>query len=141
MKKIIKKPQFFFIILALLILISGFTNKENSIEIAIYGTFLKLKILSVCLFSTLFFILIAINYTSLTITKKPPKKTLTILHIILQIAALAPLLYFIYNSDTPKTYQQVSQMNIILVMAFILFIIATVVHLINFMASLLAKKD
>jgi len=89
----------------------------------------------------LFFILIAINYTSLTITKKPPKKTLTILHIILQIAALAPLLYFIYNSDTPKTYQQVSQMNIILVMAFILFIIATVVHLINFMASLLAKKD
>lgn len=141
MKKLITKPQFFFLILALIFLISGFINKENSIEIAIYGTFLNLKTWSICLFSTLFFILISINYTSLTITQKPPKKALTILHIILQIIALVPLLYFIYNSDTPKTYQQVSQMNIILVMAFILFLIATVIHLINFMVSLLAKKD
>tara|TARA_R110002073_G_scaffold8207_1_gene45658 strand:+ start:98724 stop:99149 length:426 start_codon:yes stop_codon:yes gene_type:complete len=141
MKKIITKPQFFFVILAFILLISGFINKGSSIEIAMSGTFIELKVWSVCLFSTLFFILIAINYTSLTITKKPPKKILTIIHVTLQLLALVPLLYFIYNSNISRTYQEVSQMNVILVLAFMLFIIASAVHLINFIASLLAKKD
>ena len=141
MKKIIAKPQFFFLMLALLILISGLVNKESTIEIAISGTFMNLKTWSLCLFSTLFFILIAINYASLTITQKTPKKILTILHMVLQLIAMMPLLYFIYNSDVSRTYQEVSQMNLVLVLAFVLFILASVIHLINFIASMLTKKD
>ena len=141
MKKFIKKPQFFFIFLAILVLITGLIHKEGAIKLALYGTYIDLKSWSVCLFSSFFFILIAVNYASLTITQRTPKKVLTILHIVLQIVALIPLLYYIYSSDASTSYDEVSRMNIILILAFTLFIIATIIHLINFAASLLAKKD
>lgn len=141
MKKIINRPQTFFIILAILILILGLFNKDGAIKLAVYGTYFNLKTWSVCLFSSVFFVLIAINYASLSITQKRPKRFLTILHIVLQVLALIPLIYFIFNAETNRSYEQVSQMNIILIAAFLLFIVATIIHLVNFIASLVAKKD
>lgn len=141
MKRFIDRPQLFFFFLALLVLVIGFLNKDSAIKLALYGTYIDLKSWSVCLFSSVFFVLIAVNYASLTITHKTPKRYLTIIHIVLQVLALVPLLYFILSSEATKSYDQVSQMNIILILAFALFIIATIIHLINFVASLLAKKD
>ena len=141
MKKLIYKPQLFFLLLAIFILIIGLFFKENAIDIAIYSTLTDLSVWSICLFSMLFFILIAINYTSLSITLKTPKRGLTIAHIVLQILALIPLLYFIFSSGESRSYEQVSQMNIILILSFFIFIIATTIHLINFIISLIAKKD
>lgn len=141
MKKLIYKPQLFFLLLAIFILIVGLFFKENAIDIAIYSTLTDLSVWSICLFSMLFFILIAINYTSLSITLKTPKRGLTIAHIVLQILALIPLLYFIFSSGESRSYEQVSQMNIILILSFFIFIIATTIHLINFIISLIAKKD
>lgn len=141
MKKFIDRPQLFFFFLALLVLVIGFLNKDSAIKLALYGTFINLKSWSVCLFSSVFFVLIAVNYASLTITNKTPKRYLTVIHIVLQLLALAPLLYFILSSESTKTYNEVSRMNIILILAFALFIIATIIHLVNFVASLLAKKD
>lgn len=141
MKKIITKPQFFFFFLACVLLISGFLNKGNSIPLAIYGTSMDLKIWSLCLLSALFFVLIAINYLSLTITQRLPKRGLTIIHIVFQVIALVPFLYFIYTANVLRTYEQIFQMNVILILGFLLFIIASIIHLINFIMSLLAKKD
>ncbi len=141
MKKIINTPQLFFIVLALLLIVSGLINKGGMIKIAMYGTFLDLKVWSIALTSALFFVLIAINYFSLSLTNKVPKRGLTLIHIILQIIALIPFLYFIYTTNTLRTYDEVSRMNLILIFSFFLFIIATIIHLINFVASLLSKKD
>jgi len=141
MKKLLYKPQFFFLFLAVFFLVIGLIFKDNSIDIAIYSNLVELSVWGVCLFSMLFFVLIAINYTSLSITLKTPKRTLTIAHIILQSVSLIPLLYFIFYSGETRTYEQVSRMNIILILSFFIFIIATTIHLINFMVSFLIKKE
>ncbi len=141
MQKIIKKPQYFFLLLAIITLIVGLLNKRNALEIAVYGTLIDLKIWSISLFSTLFFVLIAVNYASLSITNKPARKGLTILHIVLQVIAMIPLFYFIFQSDVSRSYDEISRMNIILILAFFIFMLATIIHLINFMMSLLSKKD
>ena len=141
MKRIVTQPQILFFFLAILLLVSGILSKGQNIDFALYGGVLKLSTWSVSLFSCVFFILIAINYTSLTLTGKHPKKGLTVTHIALQILSLIPLLYFIFTAHSQRTYEQVSQMNIILLLSFVLFIFASVIHLINFVASLLSKKD
>ena len=141
MKKAINRPQLFFIFLSIITLVSGYINQGADIQIALYGAFLNFSAWSICLFSTIFFVLIAVNYASLTITQRQPKKVLTVIHIILQVASIIPLLYFVYNANITRTYQEVSQMNIVLILTFILFIVATIIHLINFIASLLSKKD
>ncbi|MFY0631278.1 MAG: hypothetical protein JXR05_12910 [Flavobacteriaceae bacterium] len=141
MRKIISKPHFFFIFLAAITLFCGILNKDATIQVALYGSLVDVKIWTVSLFSVLFFILISVNYASLYIIKKPAKKWLTILHIILQIIALIPFFYFVFQANVPRTYEEVSAINIILVMSFAIFILATIVHLINFVMSLIAKKD
>ena len=141
MKKIINKPHIFFIFLAVITLLCGILNKDAVIKVAAYGALIDLKIWTVSIFSVLFFILISVNYGSLYIIKKPAKKGLTIAHIVLQIIALIPFFYFIFQSDVPRTYEEYSAVNIILILAFVIFILATVIHLINFVMSLIAKKD
>ena len=141
MQKIITKPQYFFTLLAITMIVIGLFYKENAIELAISGGIIDLNIWSLSLISSLFFILIAVNYASLTITQKKAKKGLTITHILIQIIALIPLLYFIFNSKSLKTYEEVSGMNVILLLAFVMFLLATIIHLINFITSLVAHKD
>tara|TARA_R110000787_G_scaffold286199_1_gene403693 strand:- start:7097 stop:7522 length:426 start_codon:yes stop_codon:yes gene_type:complete len=141
MRKIITKPQYFFTLLAIIMVAIGFFYKENAIELATSGVTIDLDIWSLSLISALFFILIAVNYASLTITQKKAKKGLTIIHILIQIIALIPLLYFIFNSESPKTYEEISGMNVILLLAFVMFLLATIIHLINFITSLVATKD
>tara|TARA_R110001632_G_scaffold66891_3_gene157311 strand:- start:28 stop:453 length:426 start_codon:yes stop_codon:yes gene_type:complete len=141
MKKIITKPQYFFSLLALIMFIIGFIYKENSIELAFYGGIIDLDIWILNLFSALFFILIAINYASLSITQKQAKKGLTITHILIQIIAIVPLIYFTITSNSSKTYEEITIMNSILLLAFVVFILATLIHLINFVTSLVTKKD
>lgn len=141
MQKTIRTPQFFFIVLAFITFIFGLLNREGSIPLAVYNSSIDLKVWSFSLITACFFILIAVNYTSLSITKKPHKKWLTIIHIVLQVIALIPLLYFMIQSNIPKTYDGITAMNAVLMVAFVIFLLATFIHLINFIVSLIAKKD
>ena len=141
MKKILSKPQFFFFLLAVLFIIIGLIKKSSAIDVAIFGALVDLSVWSTCLFSALFFVLIGVNYASLTITEKHPKKGLTITHIILQVLALLPFTYVILSAGSSRSYEQVSQMNLILIFAFVIFILATIIHLINFVASILKRKE
>lgn len=141
MRKIINRPQVLFVSLAVIMLISSLINKGSSIQVAMYSTYVDLDIWITGVFSAVFFILIAVNYTSLTITRKKPRVSLTVTHIVLQLMAIFPLLYFFFTADRVRSFDQISQMNLILIFAFALFIIATVVHLINFVVGLLSKKE
>lgn len=141
MQKIIRKPQFFFVLLAFITFIFSLLNKNGTIPIAMYNSNIDIQVWSLGLISAAFFILIAVNYTSLSITRKTPKKVLTIIHIILQTISIAPILYLMIQSNVPKTYDGISQMNVIFILAFFVFLTATLIHLINFVVSLIAKKD
>lgn len=141
MRKIIDRPQILFVALAILTLIAAFINKGNILQVAMYATYVNVEVWAVGMFSFVFFLLIAVNYTSLTVIGKKAKRGLTITHVFLQLLALFPLFYFMFTSEQERTYDQVSQMNLILIFAFFLFIIATVIHLINFVMGLLSKKE
>ena len=141
MKKIIRKPQVFFLPIALLSLIIGLLNKDDSILVSFYTSYAEVSVWSVSVFTAVFLILISVNYFSLTLTGKSPKKILTILHIVFQSIALIPLFYFSVTADLERTDVQIIQMNSILIIAFLVFLFASLLHIINFIASLISKKD
>jgi len=142
MKKIITKPQAFFLPLALLTLIVGLLNRDNYLLISsFYGSYMDVSVWSVSVSASIFFILISVNYFSLTLTGKSPKKVLTILHILFQVIALIPLFYFSITADLERTDDQIVQMNSILLFAFFVFLFASLLHIINFILSLISKKD
>lgn len=141
MKKMIQKPQYFFLLLAVLLLVSGLINKGEVILISFESYYLNLDVWAAGLFSSIFFLLIAVNYASLTLTKKRPKKGLTIGHIVLQVIAIIPFLYYFFTADVKRSYDEIEFMNAIIVLSFVLFLLASFIHIINFMMSLLLKKE
>lgn len=141
MKKMIQKPQYFFLLLAVLLLVSGLINKGEVILISFESYYLNLDVWAAGLFSSIFFLLIAVNYASLTLTKKRSKKGLTIVHIVLQVIAIIPFLYYFFTADVKRSYEEIEFMNAIIVLSFVLFLLASFIHIINFMMSLLLKKE
>ena len=141
MKKVITKPQFIFLLLAIISLIIGFIYKNGEFIISIYSTYIIVKSWSITMFTSIFLVLIALNYTSLSFINKPHKRVLTIIHIALQITALIPLWYMISISNIKKSYEDEIIINAVLVISFGVFLFATLIHLINFFMSLISKKD
>lgn len=141
MKKMIRKPQYFFILLSVIVLICGFVNKGKGITINFDGVFMDLDVWSAAIFSSLFLVMISVNYLSLSFTKKAPKAGLTITHIILQVIALIPFVFYFFTADEKRTLDEIMYMNAVIIAAFALFLVASLVHLINFLASLLFKKE
>lgn len=141
MKRILERPQLLFLVLAPAILLLGFFNKGDSITVAIYDTYFVLDTWSVSLYSAVFFLMIALNYTLLSFAKKKPKRKFIVLHILLQIIALIPFTYVFYMFDHNKEYEQESQIMLIFVLSFFLFLLATILHFITFIGSLRRKKE
>ena len=141
MKKIIRKPHLFFLFLVPLVVISGILNKEGTIDLNIYATYIVINVWHMSIFSAVFFFLIFINYYALFMIKKPPKKILTVLHIILQLIALVSLFYVSFTSETKRDFSETIDMNALLVLGFVIFLLASFIHLINFFVSLLSKKQ
>ena len=141
MKKMINKPQYFFLILAILVMISGYVNEGKVIPISFESYYINLDVWAAGLFSGVFFVLIAVNYFSISITKKTAKKGLTIAHIILQLIAIVPFVYYFFTADVKRSYDEITFMNAVIVLSFILFLLASLIHIINFLASLILKKE
>ena len=141
MKKVITKPQFIFLLLAIISLIIGFIYKNGEFVISIESTYIIVESWSISMFTSIFLVLIAVNYTSLSFINKPHKRVLTIIHIVLQITALIPLWYMISISNIKKSYEDEIIINVVLVISFGVFLFATLIHLIIFFISLISKKD
>lgn len=141
MKKIIDRPHLLFLALVPIVFISGLLNRESTIDVNIYATYIVMDIWSLSVFSTVFLFLIFINYYALHAIKKPAKRILTVLHIVLQVIALIPLFYVFFTADTKRNFTQTIDMNAILILGFMIFIVASFVHLVNFFVSLISKKQ
>ena len=141
MKRILERPQILFLALAPAMLILGFFNKGDSITINIHDTYLVLDTWSMSLYSAVFFIMIALNYALLNLAKKPPKRKLTLLHIALQFFSLIPFCYVFFMFDFNNDYEQKEQVMLFFVLSFFIFLLATILHFVNFIASLRRKKE
>ncbi len=141
MRKIIDKPQLFFLWLIPVVLIAGLLNKGDNALFNYHDIYFLMDVWYISIFSAVFFFLIFINYYVLISNKKPLKSTLTKLHIVLQVIALIPLLYFFFISDTETRTAEYLKIDLMIVLSFFVFMLATVIHFINFFISLLSKKQ
>lgn len=146
MNKIIDKPYIpFFVLIPVFIIITFF--KYNAVmDINFHDTYFVIEVTYLCYLSAFFFALVGLNYYVLHLGKKPPKKGLTIAHIIFQAFSLLLYIYSLLstteNSDSLIYFNDNAiDQNTIFALSFILFLIATVIHFINFITSLLAKRE
>ena len=141
MRTIINRPQLFFIALIPLLIILGSIYKEETFEIAVFGGGISIDFWTLSLISCVYFMLISFNYLALKWAQKKPKKSLTILHIILQIIALILFLYFIIQFNNPEEPTSTLQLNYLFFISFICFFISVIIHFINFLSSLFLKRQ
>ena len=145
-KKIINKPHFFFFGLVPIFIVLGFFFKDKTLDINIYDTYFIVTYYHFFLFSAVFFAMLGLNYFSLHWAERPPRKRLTVTHILLQIISLLFLLTKDnWNWNGEDSYVGLQMMNnnsnIILLLSFLVFLLSIFVHLINFFSSLFLKRD
>jgi uncharacterized membrane protein (DUF485 family) len=146
MQHIIRKPYPFFFSLTVLFIIISFFRKDIQVDITIYDTFFAVSVPYLCYLSAAFFGLVGANYYVLHWVQKHPKKLWTSAHLFLQVISLILYLYFIFSlSNNQSLLANPSAINnstsLVLKLSVILFIIATIVHFINFFISLFAKQE
>ena len=139
MKKIISKPHLFFLGIIPVIFIFGYLNKEQSIDLGYFGGSFSINFWSVSLYSCIFFLLISFNYAALSWTNKPPNNILTILHIITQTLSFG-VFYYYKTMLHDSVAEPNNQINILLISSFLLFVLASMLHLINFFVSVISKS-
>ena len=139
--KIISKPHLFFFGLIPFTITLGFLLRNETVSFAYYGITISFNCASILSISSVFFGLIGINYFSLHLVKKQPKKGLTIVHIIFQIISLTLFIYYILSMTNLEARQEKQLLSFTFFIGFILFLISILIHLINFSASLFLKKE
>jgi hypothetical protein len=144
MKKIITKPHLFFFGFAFTFVLLGFYKKESIANIAIFGTYFVFFKDLWCYISAIFFFLIGLNYFCLIWAKKVPKLWLTTAHLFLQIVSLIPFMHIIFilepnNKLTGTNFLYFMDLDQVLIISFIIFLISIFIHLINFFTSLFLK--
>lgn len=136
----------FFFGLIPIYLILGFLNKNVPIDMNISYIYYLINVDLWCYVTAVYFGLIGINYLSLSLIKKNPKRGLTTAHIILQILCVLPYWYAVFKLDEEGVLENESFFNsvdlkLLLIIGFLLFILSGIVHLINFFSSLVSKTD
>ena len=145
-KKIINKPHLFFFGLIPIFVILGIIKRNTPINLNISYIYYLINVDLWCYISAVFLALIGLNYLSLYWVKKPVNKWLTIMHIFLQIVCLLPYFYAILNLNDKGEFSsngiiEIHNLKMILAIAFLLFLISLLIHLINFFSSLFLKRD
>lgn len=145
-KKVIAKPHLFFFGFIPVFILLAFLSGDNTIILNIQATSLVIENYYLYLFSAVFFAMIGINYFSLVWSEKPPKKWLTIIHLALQLIALFLLFTsnnwnWIGNNYPNEVLMMNDNSTIILSLSFLIFILSTFFHLINFFTSLFLKTE
>ncbi|QMU65234.1 MAG: hypothetical protein GKR88_13655 [Flavobacteriaceae bacterium] len=141
MKKISNTPYMFFFGLVFFFLIISFFVGNKTFDIHIYNTYFTISNTRFCYFSSVFFGLIGVNYFSLHWVQKPPNKWLTGVHITLQtIAILFYILFLLVPDKAPESVGPTPNSDTILWIGFLVFLIATLVHLITFLIAIMKKQ-
>lgn len=145
MKKLIRKPQRFFFGCIPIFLLIAILSGDHSISIHLFDLYFMLSIRSISLFSSYLFLLIGLDYSVLYWIERPPQKTLSALHIFLQIIAIIPYLiavYFTYKNVDLTDHPLFSfvDFNTVLLLSFTVFLVSILVHLLNFLISIFVKK-
>ncbi|MDT7832117.1 hypothetical protein RQM59_06975 [Flavobacteriaceae bacterium S356] len=145
MNKIFKTPHLFFFGLVPIFILISFFRSDTSFDFNFQNTYFAIAIPYLCYLSAAFFGLVGINYYVLHWARKAHKKALTSIHITLQIASLLFFIYFMFsipgNNNSGTAYPSPIDENSLFIVSFALFIIATIVHFVNFIMSLLAKRE
>lgn len=146
MHKIILKPYLFFFGLSIITFIAGFIFSDKSLDISIYDTYYVISYKHFCQFSAIFYLMIALNYFALNWTEKQPIKWLTIFHIFLQILSLLLLITkdnwnWIGNNSLANYNLLNDHANFLVFLSILIFILSIFIHLVNFFASLLLKRN
>ena len=145
-KKIIAKPFLFFFGLIPLFIFLAFFSKDKLLDINIYDTYFVVPYFHFYLFSAIFSAMISFNYFALYWADKPPKKWLTIIHILLQLLALLLIITsnkwnWLGNQNTEEMMFINDNSNLLIVISFLIFLLSVFIHFINFLVSLLLKKS
>ncbi len=145
LKRIITKPHLFFFGLAVSFIVLGIINRDTSFDLNIGDTYFVSTIDFWFYFSAIFFTLIGLNYFSLVWAEKPPKKWLTITHIIFQILSLLFLMTkHHWNWFGSQNQRELDLLNknseTVFIISIVLFIASIFIHLLNFFVPLFLKK-
>ena len=142
LKKIIAKPHILFFSFVPIFIIIGLFKMKTFFNINVDYIYFDLNVSLVCNITAVFFLLIGFNYYSLIWVQKTPKKTLTIIHIVLQLLTLIPFITLVFSIDS-KDSSSLHFLNnyFILIISFLVFIVSTFIHLINFFSSLFSKSE
>lgn len=145
MNRIINKPHLLFFGLVPLFIIISFLRSDASFTLNLYDTYFVVGIPYLCYVSAAFFGLIGVNYYLLYWSKKPHRKALTSMHVIFQLISLLFYVYSMFSvsgsNDLANGYPSSIDENGLFAISFILFLIATILHFINFFMSLFAKRE
>lgn len=141
MIKKLKTPQAMFVLLAIFILVIGAYKKGTQLDLNYFLNFLYIDVWSVAIVSSVFFILMSVNYASLSIVGKKPHKMMTIAHIGLQIIALLPLVYFMMTAKKEAQPEKLAFSNTVLLISFVVFVVSVILHLINFFFSMIKRNN
>ena len=144
MKKLITKPHLFFLGLACAFIILGVSKKNVTLDIALFDMYFVFYADLWCYISAIFFCLIGLNYFCLIWAKKEAKIWLTMVHIFLQIIAVIPFIFIIFNSKSDEKlpandFLYAINLDQALLISFIIFLFSIFIHLINFFTSLFLK--
>ncbi len=145
MRNVIAKPHLFFFGLSLAFIILGFINKHHDLNINIGDIYYSFTIDYWFYISSIYFILIGINYYTLIWTEKPPKKWFTISHLFLQILSLFMLMTknnynWIKLHSSEKILLSNDNSSTVILIAILLFVLSILIHMLNFFISLFLKK-
>jgi cytochrome bd-type quinol oxidase subunit 2 len=145
LKKLIAKPHLFFFGLIPIFVLGAILSGNSVIDLNIHTIYFLMSIKHLGLLSAFFFLLIGANYFLLYWAQKPPQKGLTVLHVVLQILALIPFIYSFWymNSDgqfIENTFFSIIDLNIALLISFLLFLISILIHIINLLISAFLTK-
>jgi hypothetical protein len=141
LQKIISKPHLFFFGIIPFSVILGLLLRNETVNFAYYGVAISFNCASIFTISSVFFSMIGLNYFSLLLVKKQPKKGLTVLHIVFQIISLTLFIYYILSMINLETSQEKQLLSFIFFIGFVFFLISILIHLVNFFISLLLKKE
>lgn len=145
MNKIINRPHLLFFGLVPLFILISFLRSNANFDINIHDTYFVIGIPYLCYISAAFFLLIGINYYLLYWSKKPHRRALTSMHIIFQLISLLFYIYSMFaipgSKNLKNEYPSSIDENGLFAVSFILFLIATIIHFINFFLSLIAKRE
>ena len=145
MKKLITKPHLFFFGLIPFSILLALLLKNEEIGINYYGATIIAQLKYIYYLSAFFFGLIGFNYFSLHWANKAPKINLTIIHIFLQILSFTLLITrnnwnWLHSANQNSESLVIDNSNFMLFISFLLFLLATLFHLINFFLSLFSKS-